>query len=147
MSGMRGTQTWIFYTFFCKNRNLMVPRACKTRFWKIVFDSAEIFDFSTFSRMLSQRWNPFRVYSAGNETRYAYAQCAMKFVLRMLSMDVHVKTVHILPLAEHERKFVPRMLSVRWIRFRVCSVCNKVVSTYAQHAHAIIFENYSKIPN
>jgi hypothetical protein len=34
-----------FFTFLCRNRNLMVPRACNTRFLKIVFDSAEIFDF------------------------------------------------------------------------------------------------------
>ncbi len=34
-----------FIYFFCRNRNLMVPRACNTRFLKIVFDSAEIFDF------------------------------------------------------------------------------------------------------
>ncbi len=54
----------------------------------------------------------------------------------MLSMDVHVKTVHILPLAEHAQKFVPRMLSVRMVFF-----------TYAQHAHGIIFENNLKIPN
>ncbi len=27
------------------------------------------------------------------------------------------------------------------------SVCNKIVSACAQHAHAIIFENYSKILN
>ncbi len=27
------------------------------------------------------------------------------------------------------------------------SVCDKIVSAYAQHAHAIIFENYSKILN
>jgi hypothetical protein len=63
--------------------------------------------------MLSQRLNPFRVCSASDEIRSAYAQCAMKFVPRMLSMDVHVKTVLILPLAEHARKFVPRMLNVR----------------------------------
>jgi len=31
----------------------------------------------------------------------------------MLIMDLHVKTVQILPLAEHAQKFVPRMLSVR----------------------------------
>jgi hypothetical protein len=43
----------------------------------------------------------------------AYAQFAVKFVPRMLSMDVHVKTVLILPLAEHMRKFVPRMLNVQ----------------------------------
>ncbi len=116
-------------------------------FWKIVFNSAEIFDFYTFPRMLSRRWNPFRVCSASDEIRSAYAQCAMKFVSRMLSMDLHVKTVHILSLAEHARKFVPRMLSVRWNRFLVCSVCDKIVSAYAQHVHAIIFENFSKIPN
>ncbi len=39
------------------------------------------------------------------------------------------------------------MLSVRWNRFRVCSACDKIVSAYAQHTHAIIFEKYSKIPN
>jgi hypothetical protein len=35
----------IFLNFFFRNRKLMVPWACKTRFLKIVFDSAEIFDF------------------------------------------------------------------------------------------------------
>ncbi len=34
-----------FFDFFCRNPNLMVPRACNTKFLKIVFDSAEIFDF------------------------------------------------------------------------------------------------------
>jgi hypothetical protein len=48
----------------------------------------------------------------------------MKFVPHMLSMDLHVKTVHILPLAEHARKFVPRMLSV----------CDEIVSSSAQCA-------------
>ncbi len=94
--------------------------------------------------MLSQRWNPFRVGSASNEICSAYAQCAMKFIPRIHSMDLHVKTVQILPLAEHARKFVPHMLSVRWNSFLVCSVCDKIVSVYAQHAQAIIFENYSK---
>ncbi len=43
---LKGTQAWNFYFyFFCRNRILMVPRACNTRFLKIVFDSAEIFDF------------------------------------------------------------------------------------------------------
>jgi hypothetical protein len=60
----------------------------------------------------------------------------MKFVPRMLSLGVHVKTVHILLLAEHARKFVPRMLSVRMVFF-----------TYARHAHGIIFENNITIPN
>ncbi len=94
--------------------------------------------------MLSQRWNPFRICSASDEIHSAYAQCAMKFVLRILSMVLHVKTVQILLLAEHARKFIPRMLSVWWNRFLVCSVCYKIVSIYAQHAQGIILKNYSK---
>jgi len=43
---VKGTQAWNFFLyFFCRNRNLMVSRACNTRFLKIVFDSAEIFNF------------------------------------------------------------------------------------------------------
>jgi hypothetical protein len=42
----KGTQTWnFFFWLFCRNRNHMVPRACNTRFLKIVFEVAEIFDF------------------------------------------------------------------------------------------------------
>jgi hypothetical protein len=37
-------------------------------------------------------------------------------------------------------KFAPCMLSVQWIRFLVCPVCDKIVSADAQNAHAIIFE-------
>ncbi len=104
-----GSETFFLSSDFFKvhrNRILMVvPRACNTRFLKIVFDSAEIFDF--------------RACSASDEIRSAFAQCAMKFVPRMLSMDVHVKTVHILPLDEH---------------FLICSVCDEIVSSYAQCA-------------
>jgi hypothetical protein len=90
------------FILFCRNRNHMVPRACNTRFLKIVFDSAEIFDI-----------RHFRACSACDEIASAYAQPAMKFVPRMLSIILHVKTVHILLLAEHTRKFIPHMLSVR----------------------------------
>jgi hypothetical protein len=88
----------------------------------------------------------FLVCSACDEIRSAYAQCAIKFVPRMLSIDWICKTVHILPLAEHARKFVPGMLSVRLNRFLVCSACDKIGSAYAQHAHTIILENDSN-PN
>jgi hypothetical protein len=134
---LQGTQAWnFFFYFFGRNRILMVPRACNTRFMKIVFDSAEIFDFKHFCAC-----------SACDKISSPYAKCAITFVPRMLSMDCTCKNVHILPLAEHARKFVPRMLSMRWNRFRVCSACDKIVSAYAQHTHAIIFENDSKIPN
>jgi hypothetical protein len=62
----------------------------------------------------------------------------------MLSMDCTCKKVHILPLAEHARKFVRRMLSMRCNRFPVCSACDEIGSAYAQHTQAIIFENDSK---
>ncbi len=61
------------FRLFCRNRNLMVPRACNTRFLKIVFDSAETFKH-------------FLVCSASDEMHSAYAQPAMKFVPRMLSI-------------------------------------------------------------
>jgi hypothetical protein len=35
----------IFFDFFCRNRNHMVPRAYNTIFLKIVYELAEIFDF------------------------------------------------------------------------------------------------------
>ena len=85
--------------------------------------------------MLSMRWNRFPVCSACDEISSQYAQCP-----RMLSIDCTCKNVHILPLAEHARKFIPRQLSMRWNRFRVCSACDKIVSAYAQHTHAIIFK-------
>jgi hypothetical protein len=53
----------------------MVPRACNTRFLKIVFDLAEN---STFKH--------FRACSACDEIGSQYAQHAMKLVPRMLSV-------------------------------------------------------------
>ncbi len=89
--------------------------------------------------MLSMQWNRFQVCSACNEISSPYAQFAIKFVPRVLSMDCTCNNVHILPLAEHVWKFVPSMLSMRWNWFRVSSACDKIVSAYAQHTHAIIF--------
>ncbi len=63
-----------------------------------------------------------------------YAQGAIKSFPRMLSIAVHVKTVNIFPLAEFTRKFLQQMLSVQWNCFLVCSVCNEIVSSYAQCA-------------
>jgi hypothetical protein len=65
--------------------------------------------------MLSQRWNHFRVCSASNEMRSAYAQPAMKFVQQMLSIFwmMFLKRVVISSNAEHARKLVTRWLSMR----------------------------------
>jgi hypothetical protein len=52
--------------------------------------------------MLSQRLN-----------HSSYAHGVIKSFPRILSIDVHVKTVNIFLLAEHTLKFLRRMLSVR----------------------------------
>jgi hypothetical protein len=94
----RGTQAWHFFNIFLQKPKPYGPKGLQH----------EIFNI--------QIW-------FGRDLRLlnisAYAQPAMKSISRMLIMDFHVKTVHILPLAEHAREFVPRMLSVRWNHFLV----------------------------
>ncbi len=126
-----------FFTFFADTETIWSQGPVARDFWKLYSIRPRYSTLKTFPRMLSMRWNRFQVCSACDEIGSTYAQCAIKFVPRMLSIDCTCKTVHSLPLAEH----------MRWNRFRVCSACDKIVSTYAQHTHAIIFENYSKIPN
>ncbi len=131
---VKGTQVWNFFlTFFAETETIWSQGPITWDFWKLYSIRPR---YSTFKH--------FRACSACDEIRSAYAQCAIKFVPRMLSMYCTCKTVHILQLAEHARKFVPRML---WNWFRVCWACDKIVSAYAQHTHAIIFEKYSKISN
>jgi hypothetical protein len=101
-----------FFFFFAETETLWSQGPVTKDFWKPYSIRPR---YSTFKH--------FRVCSASNEIRSAHAQCAMKFVPRMLSMDLQVKTVHILPLAEHARKLVPRMLSI-----------HEIVSSYAQRA-------------
>jgi hypothetical protein len=125
-----------FFDFFSETETIWSQGTATRDFWKLYSIRPR---YSTFKH--------FCACSACNEIGSAYAQCVIKFVLGMLSMDCTCKNVHILPLAEHARKFVPCMLSMQWNRFRVCSACNKIVSACAQHAHAITFENDSKIRN
>ncbi len=119
---LKGTKAWnFFYTFFAETETKWSQGPTTRDFWKSYSIRPR---YSTFKH--------FRACSACDEIGSAYAQHAKKFVPRMLSVQYnsfrvcsarieHVKTVHILPLAELARKFVPRMLSVRWNRFRVCS--------------------------
>jgi hypothetical protein len=68
----------IFFWFFCRNRNLMVPRACNTRFLEITVYSNRrrysTFKYFRVCSLLSQRWNPFRVCWVRDEIRSAYVQ-------------------------------------------------------------------------
>ncbi len=125
-----------FLTFFAETESLWSQGPVTWDFWK-----------SYSIRPLYSTFKHFRACSACDEIGSQYAQHAMKFVPRMLSMDCTCNNVHILPLAEHARKFISSMLSMRWNWFRVCSACDKIVSAYAQHTHATIFKNDSKIPN
>jgi hypothetical protein len=100
---LKGTQSWNFFILFLQKPKPNGPKGLLH----------EIF------------WNPFRFQQdIWLLNISAYAQPAMKSIPRMLSqpwnsfrvcsawMYIHVKTVHILPLAEHVRKFIPHMLSV-----------------------------------
>jgi hypothetical protein len=89
-------------TFFAKTKTLWSQGLVTRDFFKSYSIRPR---YSTFKH--------FRICSASDEIHSTDAQCAMKFVPHMRSMDVHVKTVLILPLAEHAQKLVPHMLSVR----------------------------------
>ncbi len=113
-----------FFYFFCRNRNHLVPRACNTRFQKIVFDSAEKLDFLTFPRMHSMRSNRFRVCSVCDEIRSAYAQWTKVKILT--------------------KKFYGQLIKKIW--FRVCSVTaemfeNRNSGENRRNRSEIFFEN------
>ncbi len=125
---IKGTQAWNFLnTFFCRNRILMVSRACNTRFLNItsIRPRYSLLNISAhaqpamklFPRMLSQRWNSFRICSASNEISFAYAQ-------NILNVDFEMGWDFPLcwawacakngySLAEHARKLVTCWLSMR----------------------------------
>jgi hypothetical protein len=101
-----------FYTFFAETETIWSQGPVTRDFWK-----------SNSIRPRYSYFKHFRACSACDEIRSAYAQCAIKFVSRMLSMDCTCKTVHIF-----------RWLSIRENSFLVCSVCDEIGSAYAQHA-------------
>jgi hypothetical protein len=78
--------------------------------WQSVFCKVKLSPSTPLPRLTQPEWPLPTLSSARDEIRSAYAQCAIKFALRMLSMYLHVKTVHVLHLAEHALKFIPRML-------------------------------------
>ncbi len=73
--------------FFAEIETLWSQGPVTQDFWNSYSIRLRYSPFWTFSRMLSQRWNPFRVWSASDKICSSYAQCVMKFVPRMLSMD------------------------------------------------------------
>jgi len=120
---LKGTQAWHFLCdFFAETETIWSPGPVTRDFWKSYSIRPR---YSTFKH--------FRACSACDEIRSAYAQCAIKFVPHMLSMDdctckncshftagwacAEIRSSY----AQQAMKLVPRMLSMRWNRFRVCS--------------------------
>ncbi len=122
------------------------------RFLKIVFDWAETFDFSTLSRMLSQRWNHFLICFASDEMHSLYAQPAMKFVPRMLRifwmmfLSIRKNWLLVCPacveigysLAEHARKLVTLWLSIRKNWLLVGWACMEIGYSLAERVRKLV---------
>ncbi len=134
----------IFFYFFAETVTIWSQGPVTREFWKWYSSQRDIqllnisahaqHAMKSVPRMLSKRRKTFRA-----------AQNVIKFVPRMLNMDCTCKNCSHFTAGWACAEI--RMLSVRWNRFCVCSACDKIVSKYAQHTHAIIFEKYSKIPN
>ncbi len=116
----------------------MVPRPCNTRYLKIIFDFATIFNFKYFRA----GWLCAKIVSA-------FAQAAMKFVLRMLSLFwmMVLKLVVISTYVEHVGKLVTRCLSMHKNWLLVCRACAKIGCLLAEHARKLVTRQLSICEN
>jgi hypothetical protein len=134
---LKGTQAWnFFFTFFVETETLWSQGPVTRDFWK-----------SYLIRPRYSNFKHFRACSACDEIGSAYAQHAMKLVPRMLGVRYNSFCVCSAWIVHVTMFTFYRWLSMRGNSFLVCSACDEIVSAYAQHTHAIIFENDSKIPN
>ncbi len=125
----------IFFYFFCRNRNLIVPRACNTRFLKpySIRPRYSTFKISAYAqpamksipRMLSQRWNSFHVCSAWAWSIFENYSKIPKMQMQILTINnqnsekpsrnpsnrTKVKILKKFCLIAHQKHLVPRMLS------------------------------------
>ena len=112
--GFKGPQAWNFFiTFFAETETIWSQELVTQDFWK--------------SYSIRPRYSTFKHFgtcSACDEIRsVVYAQCAIKFVPHMLSMDCTCKN------CSH--------FTTGWAcgnLFLVCSVCDEIGSAYAQLA-------------
>ncbi len=91
-------------SFFAETETLPFQGHVTRDFWKSYSIRPK---YSTFKH--------FRVCSVCDKLRSTYARVRWN-LFRVCSAwiyNIHVKTVHILPLAEDSQKFIPRLLSVR----------------------------------
>ncbi len=97
--------------------------------------------------MLSQRWKPYRICSASNEIRSAYAQCVMKFVPRMIGIFWmrFLKWVVISPpYAEHAQKLVTHWLGMRGNWLLVGWACAQIGYSLAEHTQKSFWRTLSQ---
>ncbi len=65
-------------------------------------------------------------------TQILHFRVGLAYISKSLHLTVHVATVHILPQAEHARKFAPRNLLLAW------PACDEIGSAHAQHATKLL---------
>jgi hypothetical protein len=81
----------------------------------------------------TQAWHFFYTFFAETETIWSQGPVTRDFWKSYIRFDQDIRLLNISAHAQHAMKSVPRMLSMRWNAFRVCSVCYKIRSAYAQH--------------
>ncbi len=116
----------------------MVPKPCNTRYLKIIFDFATIFN----SKYFRGGWLCAKIVSA-------LVQTAMKFVLRMLSLFwmMVLKLVVISTYVEHVEKLVTRWLSMPKNWLLVCRTCRKISYLLAEHTWKLVTRQLSICEN
>ena len=78
----------------------------------------------------TQAWNFFKYFFCRNRNHMVPRACNKRF----LKIEFELAEIFdISAYAQHAMKSVPSILSMRWNSFRVCSVCDKIRSAYAQH--------------
>jgi hypothetical protein len=115
----------------------MVSKACYTRLWNRIKFGGDIqnLNISTLAECAFAC-----VGSASDEIVSAFAQPAMKCIPRMLSLFwmMVLKWVVITPYADHVRKLVIRLLSMRKNGLLVGRACMKIGYSLAQHPKKLV---------
>ncbi len=117
MVTLKGTQAWIFFlTFFAATATIWSQGPVPRDFWKSYSIRPR---YSTFKH--------FRACSACDEIRSTYAQCAIKFVPRMLSMYCTCKNCSHFTAGWVCAEIRSSYAQCAMKSFRVCSACDKIV--------------------
>jgi hypothetical protein len=81
---------------------------------------------------VTQAWNFFNTFFAETEP-YGPKGLLHEIFENRIRFGRDIRLLNISAHAQHAMKSIPRMLTMRWNSFRVCLVCDKIRSAYAQH--------------